>query len=144
LSNQPASDSLGYLMVHICRARRNRAQELLSELGVYAGQDMLLMHLWEQDGRTQSELADLTCVQQATLTKTIDRMTQVGLLERRTDPEDRRVSRIYLTQAGHDLRVPVENVWQQVETESFANLTTDERVLLRRLLMQVSNNVSPE
>jgi DNA-binding MarR family transcriptional regulator len=141
--DQPISDALGYLMFHICRAHRNRAQELLSGLGLYTGQEILLMHLWEQDGRTQSELADLMCIQHATLTKSIDRMTQAGLLERRTDPEDGRVSCVYLTQAGRDIRTSVESIWRQVEAESFANLTLEERILLRRLLMQVHQNVNP-
>lgn len=144
MSDPDINETLGYLMVQICRAHRNRAQELLSELGLYAGQEILLMHLWERDGRTQSELADLMCVQHATLTKSIDRMSQAGLIERRADAEDGRVSRVYLRPAGRELRGPVEAVWRQVEAESFAGLTTEERILLRRLLMQVNRNMNPD
>lgn len=144
MSNQNITEALGYLMFQICRAHRNRAQELLSELGLYTGQEILLMHLWEKDGRSQSELADLMCVQPATLTKSIDRMSTTGLIERRPDPDDGRVSRVYLRQAGRDIQALVEGVWQQVEAESFAHLTVEERILLRRLLMQVKQNISPE
>ncbi|MBL8157309.1 MAG: MarR family transcriptional regulator [Anaerolineae bacterium] len=144
MSDHSIYETLGYLMTQICRGHRNRAQELLSELGLYTGQEILLMHLWEQDGRTQSELADLMCIQPATLTKSIDRMSQVGLIERRPDTEDGRVSRVYLRPEGRAMRESVEAVWRQVEAESFANLTTEERILLRRLLMQVNRNINPE
>lgn len=144
MSGTDIKEMLGYMMVQICRAHRNRAQELLSELGLYTGQEILLMHLWERDGLTQSELAEMLCVQHATLTKSIDRMSQAGLIERRPDPDDGRVSRVVLRPAGHAMRESVEAVWQQVESESFAGLTTEERILLRRLLMQVNRNINPE
>ena len=137
------SDALGYLMFQICRAHRNRAQDLLSSLGLYSGQEILLMHLWEKDGRTQSELAQLMWIRPPTLTKSIDRMSHAGLVERRADMADGRVSRIFLTAAGRNLRVGVEAAWQQVEAESFANLTPEERILLRRLLMQVNQGIGP-
>ncbi len=141
MSTFPLSDMLGYLVANICRGHRNRAQELLSGLGLYTGQEILLMHLWHQDGRTQSELAELMCIQHATLTKSIDRMSQAGWITRQTDPDDRRVSRIYLTEAGREICASANQIWQQVEAETFANLTLEERVLLRRLLLQVYENI---
>ena len=84
------SDALGTLMFQICRAHRNRAQDLLSSLGLYSGQEILLMHLWEKDGRTQSELAQSMWIRPPTLTKSIDRMSHAGLVERRADMADGR------------------------------------------------------
>jgi DNA-binding MarR family transcriptional regulator len=135
------NETLGYLMVQICRAHRNRAQELLAEIGLHAGQEMLVLRLWTADGITQTELAEEACIQPATLTRSLDRLSRAGLVERRIDAEDQRVSRVYLTEAGRALRGPIERVWHELELMSFANLTTEERVLLRRLLLQVYENV---
>ena len=138
---QVIAESLGYLMVQICKAHRNKAQELLAEIGLHVGQEMLLMQLGIGDGLTQSELADEICVQPATLTRSLDRLSRSGLVERRIDAEDQRVSRVYLTEAGRALGQSIEQAWDELEALSFAKLTGEERVLLRRLLLQVYANL---
>lgn len=134
-------ETLGFLLAQICRGHRGKAQERLSQIGLHTGQEMFLLRLWRKDGQTQTELADEICIQPATITRMIDRLTKEGLVERQEDAEDRRVSRVYLTEAGRALRQPVEDIWHELEQESFANLTLDEQVLLRRLLLQVRENV---
>jgi MarR family transcriptional regulator, organic hydroperoxide resistance regulator len=135
-------DSIGHLLVQICRAHRNTAQELLSTLKLHPGQEFLLLQLWSQEGVTQSDLVEQLCVQPATVTKTIDRLERAGLVKRQVDLADQRVSRIYLTEAGQALREPVEHIWQQLETNTLANFTIEERVLLRRLLLQILTNLA--
>jgi MarR family transcriptional regulator, organic hydroperoxide resistance regulator len=138
---QAVAETLGYLLVQICKAHRNRTQELLGQMNLYTGQELLLMRLAMNDGMTQSELAEELCVQPATLTRSLDRLSKANLVERRIDTEDQRVSRVYLTETGRALRQPIEQVWQTMDALSFANLTTEERVLLRRLLLQVYANL---
>jgi MarR family transcriptional regulator, organic hydroperoxide resistance regulator len=135
------SETLSYLLVQIARAHRNRAQELLNDIELHVGQELLLLHLSLGDGMTQSQLAEEICVQPATLTRSLDRLTRAGLVERRVDAEDQRVSHVYLTEEGRALRAPIERIWRQLETWSVANLTIEERLLLRRLLLQVYTNV---
>ena len=135
------TETLSYLLVQIARAHRNRAEVLLGREGLHVGQELLLLHLSMADGVTQSELATEICVQPATLTRSLDRLTYAGLVERRVDAEDQRVSRVYLTEAGRAMRQPIERIWAELEAWSFANFTTEERLLLRRLLLQVFTNV---
>src|SRR6266487_238686 len=127
------TETLSYLLVQIAKAHRNRAQELLNDIGLHVGQEQLLLHLSLGDGMPQSELAEEICVQPATLTRSLDRLTRAGLVERCVDPEDQRVSRVYLTEEGRALRAPIERIWRELEVWSFANFTTEERLLLRRL-----------
>lgn len=137
----PISNTLGGLLVQICRAHRNKAQELLARIELYPGQEFLLINLWPQDGLTHSEVAETLCVQPATVTRMLDRLVKAGLVQRRPDEQDQRVSRVYLTEAGRGLLGPIEQAWQKLEAISFANLTLEERVLLRRLLLQVNENL---
>jgi MarR family transcriptional regulator, organic hydroperoxide resistance regulator len=135
------TETLSYLLVQIARAHRNRAQELLNGIELHVGQELLLLHLSLGDGTTQSELAGEICVQPATLTRSLDRLTRAGLVERRVDTEDQRISRVYLTEEGRALQAPIERIWRELEAWSFANFTLEERLLLRRLLLQVYTNV---
>jgi DNA-binding MarR family transcriptional regulator len=137
-------ESIGYWLSLLSRAHRNQFQHKLSELRLYTGQDSLLMQLWTRDGQTQSELAARLQIQPATLTRMINRMAQAGLLTRKPDPDDGRVSRVYLTKAGEKLRSPLESAWQQVEEQTFSKLTLEERLLLRRLLMQIHEDLQSE
>ena len=139
---KPITETISYLLAQVCKAHRGKGQELLSDLDLHLGQEMLLLRLWPRDGQTQSELADDLCISPATITKTLDRMSKAGLVERRTDSEDQRVSRVYLTNEGQLLQEPVEGVWHELETQILANLTLEEQILLRRLLLQVYENLT--
>jgi len=71
----------------------------------------------------------------------LQRMEKAGFVERRPDPDDQRVSRVYLTEAGRAVRADVQQVWRQLEEEAFAGFTLEERVLLRRFLLHVRENL---
>ncbi|MCH7611612.1 MAG: MarR family transcriptional regulator [Chloroflexi bacterium] len=142
MEQEAITESTGYLLAHVCKTHRNKAAELLAAIDLYVGQEMFLLQLWRSDGLNLSEMAELVHVQPATASRMLDRLEAAGLVKRRQDSEDGRVSRIFLTQEGHNLREPVRNVWAELESISMANLTTDERILLRRLLLQVYQNLT--
>jgi DNA-binding MarR family transcriptional regulator len=144
VTEKPTSDSISYLLVQTCKAHRALAEKLWSEIGLHVGQDMILRQLWPAEGCTQSELADRLCIQPATVTKMLQRMEQTKLIERRGDPEDQRVSRVYLTDQGRELFQPHEEVWAKLEDYLVEGLSLEERVLLRRLLMHIRDNFSKQ
>jgi MarR family transcriptional regulator, organic hydroperoxide resistance regulator len=110
-------------------------------LGLYQGQPPVLRALWQQEGLTQREIAQQLKIAPATVTKMLQRMEKTGFIQRRSDPDDQRVTRVYLTDAGRDVQSAVEEVFQTLEAETFANLTLEERLLLRRLLLQLRQNL---
>jgi MarR family transcriptional regulator for hemolysin len=55
------------------------------------------------EGLKQSELAEMLDLQPITLTRLLDRLGDSGLIERRPDPHDRRVNRLFLTPAARPL-----------------------------------------
>jgi len=128
------------LQVH--KAHRQRAEAALNKLGMHTGQEMILLQLWIEEGIPQSQLAASMEVEPPTATKMLQRMERAGLIERRPDPEDARVSRVYLTAHGRALEQPVLNVWKQLEAQMVAGLSLTEQTLLHRLLMQVLTNLS--
>ena len=131
------TESLGKLLGRVCRLYRGRMHALWDETGLYRGQPFLLAVLWEQEGITHSELAAIMHVSPATVTNTIKRMERAGFVERRPDREDQRLSRVYLTPAGHEIRKEVEQHWQTVEAQVFGVLDDKEREALEGLLQRV-------
>ena len=61
----------------------------------------------------------------ATITGVIDRLERDGLIRRRSDPEDRRVHRIFLTKAGHELEVHLDRAMDELNEEADAVLGSD-------------------
>lgn len=140
--NEPdQTESLDALFAQICRLKHARIHTLLETLGLYRGQPSVLRALWEQEGLMHTELARRLKVQPATVTKMLQRMEKAGFLERRPDPDDQRVSRVYLTETGQVVRADVQQVWRQLEEEAFAGFTHEERVLLRRFFLHIRENL---
>lgn len=135
-------DYLGFQILQVHKAHRARAEAALNQLGLHTGQEMLLLRLWSEEGIPTSQLAAAMGVEPPTATKMLQRMERTGLIERRPDPEDARISRVYLTQRGRALEQPVLEVWKQLEAQTVAGLSPTEQALLRRLLMQVAANLS--
>ena len=135
---------VGYWLLQLSRVYRTRLQAELRRLGLYSGQDLLLLKLMDYDGQTQSELANRLNIQAATLTRMVDRMIKGGLVRRTIDPMDKRIARIYLAKKGSQLRKPLEKIWSQVEASCFESLSLEEHLLLRRLLMQTHQTLEIE
>lgn len=136
------TDTALYEFLHAAKAYRNRAREELSELGVHVGQEALLFQLWKEDGLSHSELADGLNVEPPAISKMVNRMESAGLVERRSDPVDSRISRVFLTQEGRSLQEPIEDIWQRTEMQMLEGLSTEEKLLFRRILADVRDNLS--
>jgi DNA-binding MarR family transcriptional regulator len=141
MQKSEAVESLDLLLANICHLHHSRVHKLLDSLGLYRGQPPVLRVLWQQEGPTQTELAEHLKITPATMTKMLQRMEKAGFIQRKIDPADQRISRVYLTDAGRAVQNEVEAVFRQIEEETFANFTFEERVLLRRFLLQIRENL---
>lgn len=137
-----AQEPLGRLLMRAMKLHRDQVHETLDGLGLYRGQAFILRVLWEEEGLQQTELAARTWVQPATMTTALQRMEQAGLIDRRPDLEDLRVSRVYLTEEGRALQGPVQEALQAMERRTFAGLDEDARRRLRSYLDQIVDNLS--
>ena len=104
------------------RALRSRHAALLAPHGLHPGQDALLMLLWQSPGLRQADLAVRLGVEPPTITRMVRRLERGGLVERRRDPDDARVMRIYSTPRARLLEVIVRRVWSELENELTAAL----------------------
>jgi len=134
-------ESLDRLFAEICRLKHGRVHTLYEALGLYRGQPRMLRVLWDQEGLTHTELSRQLQVQPATITKMLQRMEKAGFVVRRHDPDDQRVSRVYLTQAGRAVRDDVQQVWRRLEEEAFAGFSEEERVQLRQFFLRIRANL---
>lgn len=141
MTYKPMSETISFLLAGICKAHRGYANDLLAGIGLHVGQEMILCRLWQSDGLTQSELAEHLGVQLPTVNKMLSRMEKNSLVERCTDSRDCRISRVYLTEKGRAMQEPTECIWRKLEACTVAEFTVAEQLLLRRLLLQIYDNL---
>ena len=125
----------------LCRILRSCSCARWTDVGLYRGQHLAIEELSRSEGMTQSELAAALHVQPATMTHMVQHMQRAGLIERRPDERDHRVSRVFLTDAGRALSQPVEDVYCAIGEKALHGLTTEDCDTLMALLVRVQDNL---
>ncbi|MCB0899236.1 MAG: MarR family transcriptional regulator [Actinobacteria bacterium] len=116
MSRQPTppqlllENQLCFLFHRISRDLDAAYRPLLSELGLTYPQYLVMLVLWEQDGRSVGELGQQLCLDSGTLSPLLRRLESRGLLERRRDPDDERRVTLHLTRDGWALRRRARNI----------------------------------
>lgn len=134
--------STDMLLVEVCRLHHERARELLECLGLHRGQPRLLRLLWEHEGLTHTDLAKSLRLRPSTVTKMIQRMERSGFVERRADPKDERVSRVFLTATGRAVKESTLKALRILEGEAFRGFKPEEHRQLGIMLAKVRDNLS--
>ncbi len=134
-------DRLSYTLARVSRSYRDLASKLLAPAGLHLGQNRLLQQLWDEDGLSQSRLAERLGAQLPTITRMVGRMEASGFVQRRPSPTDARATHVYLTGKGRDAKVPVKQFWAELEGYAAEGLSDEEKLALHRLLMRVHANL---
>jgi MarR family transcriptional regulator, organic hydroperoxide resistance regulator len=138
-AKQPGQIQL--LVLQFLRQHMTRMHARFEEIGIFRGQPPVLHRIWEREGCTQTELAEFVYLAPATVTKMLQSLEQGGLIERRPDPLDQRVMRVYLTQAGRDIRGAIVEREQQVEAEMLVGFNQAELAQLGNFLERMRENL---
>ena len=102
----------------------------------------LLANLERDDGQTLAALSRRMLVTAGNLTGLVDRAVRDGVVERRPDPSDRRLSRVFLTARGRDLVQSLIPVHAAHVSELLSSLDATERRDLRRLLGRLRESLT--
>ncbi|MDM8299626.1 MarR family winged helix-turn-helix transcriptional regulator [Collinsella tanakaei] len=108
--------------------------------GLMPGQPKVLEYLAEHDGCNQRAIARACVMDKSTVTSVLARMEEGGLIERRTDPRDRRGISVVLTERGRAAAMRVCAFGDEVDEVALAGLSDGERMRLQELLARVIGN----
>lgn len=132
---------VGFLLHDVARYFRYRFDERARGLGVTRPQWRALLTLARLDGPSQSELAEELEVERITLCRMVDRLAESGLVERRADPNDRRVWRLHLTDTANEIVGQLGEIGLELEEEALARLDERERVMLVEMLSRIADEL---
>ncbi|MBV9832850.1 MAG: MarR family transcriptional regulator [Alphaproteobacteria bacterium] len=126
--------TLGFLLHDVARLLRKRFEQNARGSGLTRSQWQVLAYLERNQGIHQGGLADLLDVEPITLTRIVDKLEALGLLERFPHPSDRRVRLLRLTPAAHDKLIQMHRLGETTRAEALAGLSeADQRQLLATL-----------
>ena len=131
--------TVNHLLSRVATAHRSRIEKRLAAIGIHSGQLAILFELWKTDGRRQVDLASELRLAPPTINKTLTGMIDLGLVTRERLEDDARSTRIFLTDAGKQMRQVVEAEWLEIEEEMLTALTETERLILFDLLTKLKH-----
>lgn len=85
----------------------------LSQHGVTASQGYAVLTLPREGSLSMYELSEAIGITGSTMTRIVDPLVNKGLVQRKTDDEDRRIVRVSLTEQGRTLRLTLEKELQE-------------------------------
>lgn len=145
------SESVGALIALAAKSQERLAEmEMKKQLGLTPAQWKVILVLNIMDGLTQKEIAEKISIDGSTLVPVLDKMEQEGLVQRKTDPQDRRNNRIFLTDKSESTVDSIIGIVFQLRKIVYAGISESEinstKNVIRSILQNVDtamNNLKP-
>jgi len=141
MKNDDPARNLGILLHEVARLLRRNFDRRVCALGLTQAQWRALFYLARHEGCSQATLAELLEVKPITLARLVDRLEEAGWVERRRDPDDRRISRLYLTDKAQPLLVEMETLAAETRSDALVGLSRAEQAQTLDLLNTLKSNL---
>jgi DNA-binding MarR family transcriptional regulator len=130
--------TIGRLLFLTHRTVHDELDRRLAEHGASLWNWVLLKEAANAEGASQRELAQHMRIEPPTLVRHLDKLAQEGLVERRPDPDDRRVVRVVVTPAGFARLRELHDVVHELDDELRGILTKRDVEVLNRALPRIN------
>lgn len=135
-------DPTQMLLHHIVHLSQHKSMLMLEQYDIKPWQAGILFTLDNQGGLSQRELAKMTRVTPPTMTVAIKKMERQGYITREQDANDQRIIRLSITEKGRSCITEAKTVFRELEDILLIGISTEEKLLLRRLLIQMQENMA--
>lgn len=112
----------------------------MAEYGIHPGQLSMLKLLGVQDGLSQSEICRALKIKPSTAAVSLKRLEKAGLIARRPDQKDQRVTRVFITEETKEIGRSVMRRQAENEKIMLRGFSEAEVCLLKRFLQQILDN----
>ncbi len=134
--------NLGYRIKLLSQLLTRKFTDRLEPFGLTPFHWLVLCCLWQEDGLPTSSIGEKLQQVGGTLTGVLDRMEERGLVRRERDLSDRRIWRIWLTDAGKELETILPPIAAELREEAMQGIAGAERELFSQILNRAIANLS--
>jgi len=143
MSAAPTSDhrdGVAFLLAQLGYHAAELFAERIAPLGLGPPQAGILRAIAAEPGRSQQALSRQLKLLPSRVVAFVDELENRGYLERRRNPDDRRLHALYLTPSGKRLMQKLSDAAREHEREVTAALNDRERGELRDLLARIASD----
>ena len=129
--------SVGFLISQLGFISSRGFTEALEPVGIDPRDFLLMRFIAASEGQSQQVLAERVGVPASRMVALVDRLEEAGLVERRPNPEDRRIRELHLTRKGKGSLERAKKIAIDYETQLCAGINREERETLIDLLQKL-------
>ncbi len=105
-------------------------------------QFLVMDTLWDEGVLSQQQIADIIIKDKNSVTKLIDALEKKGLVSRITDPLDRRLNKIHITQKAASIKDDITQIALDSTNAIVKGIPRDELVTFVKVLNKMSDNIN--
>jgi DNA-binding MarR family transcriptional regulator len=136
----PRRPDLAAMLAPLVRDMMAAEQPILDAHGVSMWGYVVLLALDRASMRTQAALAEAIGADKTRIIRTLDELQEAGHIERRPDPDDRRVRLLAITDSGRAVKDAVQAEIQRGEERWLSELDADERRIFLKVLRRLTRD----
>ena len=131
----------GHNVNQLARSFTKKLNEKISPLGLYSSQWGIILYLHKKKQCTQIELCKYLGVEAPTITRTLARMEEIGLVIR-TEGKDKRERHIELTEKAYEMFPQWYEAATSIELEAINNISEEEIEIFNNVLEKMMANLN--
>lgn len=131
-------DCIIFLLAKAYQTAHAAAKKRLATYGLTPEQQLVLAAVADMEGSSVGEIGKRLRLDSATLSGIFERLAEKGLVDKRPDEQDKRVTRVFLPAAVREMTPQMMAERDKVNDLVLAPLTHEERVLFKRMLREIS------
>ena len=136
------NDSFHYLSMANHMMVQKKLMEQLKDTGLTLGQPKVLDYLKDYDGASQKEIAAGCLIEAGSLTSSLNRMEEKGLIERKMLNGNRRTFHIFMTESGKKNQKLVEETFEKIEETALNNVSEEEQKVFMEIFLRIYRNLA--
>ena len=117
-----------------------QVEERLAKYGLVKGQAQLLLMIRDNEGCTQKDLANYFHVKYSSMSERLNKLEDLGYIERSQDEDNLKYKRIQVTQEGKVAAVQCRRILKDIESKLFKGFSNKEITLFEKFLNRVVEN----
>lgn len=125
----------------ITQASYSRVEERLVKYGLVKGQAALLVMIRDNNGCTQKELAETFGVKYSSMSERLNKLENMGYIERSIDDDNSKFKRIFITSEGKIAATQCRKIQNEFNSILYKGFTKKDIKQLEMYMEKLSNNV---
>lgn len=125
----------------LVRGIRKRFNARAAAIDMTYARALAISHISRDPGLSQAELAERLDIRTPSVNRTLDQLEEAGLIERRSDPLDKRVRRLFLTDRAHEQAEKVVGFTEELRREAYQGIPPEELAQALATLRRIQQNL---